>query len=79
MVLVTAWSKGLILSVARAQSWVRIMPGDFIYLIHVLLLCYAEQVVAMGGLRPMTSFFPNIQLRIHILKNYFWNSIGQRL
>jgi hypothetical protein len=52
-----------ILSVARAQSWVRIIPVDLIYVINVLLLCYAEQVVTTGGLRPLKSVFPNIQLK----------------
>jgi len=55
------------------------MPGDLIYVIHDLLLCYAEQVVTMGGLRPLKSFFPNIQLRTHIFKIYFSNAIEERL
>jgi len=68
---VTALSTEPILSVARAQSWVRDMPGDLIYVIHVLLLCYAERVFTMGGMRPLKSVFQKIQIRIHVLKNYF--------
>jgi len=40
------------------------MPGDLIYVILVLLLCHAERVVTMGGLRHRKRVFPKIQIRI---------------
>lgn len=62
-------------SIARAQSWIRVMIVDLICVIRVLFLCYAEHVVTIGGRRPQKSVFPNLKIHDSYFQNLFLRSI----